>query len=52
MWEVGEVAGREDGGPCNVVSVGQCVEQLEGVFEETAFAVCIEQGFREGVVLA
>lgn len=51
MWDVGEVAGGKDGGPCYLVSVGQCVEQLKGILEEAAFAVYINQSFGEGIVL-
>lgn len=51
MWEVGEVAGGENGGPSDVVSLRQCVEQFECIFEETTFAVCVYEGFGEGMVV-
>lgn len=41
MRAVGEVAGGEKGGPCDWVSAGQCVEQLDCVFYESTFAICM-----------
>lgn len=51
MWKIGEVASGENGGPCYVIPVGQCVEQFEGILEKTAFAVRIDESFGEGMVL-
>lgn len=51
MWEIGEVAGGEDCGPSNVVSVRQCVEQLECILKKTTFAVRVYESFVEEVVL-
>lgn len=50
MWEVGEVAGGEDSGPSNVVSLRQCVEQFECILEEAAFAICVNESFGERMV--
>lgn len=51
MWKVGEVAGGENGGPSDVISLRQCVEQFECIFEEATFAICVNESFGEWMVV-
>lgn len=39
--------GGENRGPRDMVSLGHFVEQLEGLWNETAFAIDIQKGVRE-----
>lgn len=47
----GLVMGGENRGPGDVIPVGHFVEQLEGLGNETAFAVDIQKGVGEGAIL-
>jgi len=51
MWEVREVAGGENGGPSDMVSLRQCVKQFECIFEEATFAVCVNESFGEWMMV-